>query len=73
MSSAKKTLENTEGAIRNGQSRVTDNIDETIKKQHNMCSSSSSSLHFWPSFTTEDYWPSAVEHHATIRKQTQIT
>ena len=19
-----------------------------------------SSLHFWPSFTTEDYWPSAV-------------
>jgi hypothetical protein len=21
---------------------------------------SSSSLHFWPSFTTEDYWPSAV-------------
>jgi hypothetical protein len=21
---------------------------------------SSSSLYFWPSFTTEDYWPSAV-------------
>jgi hypothetical protein len=38
-----KTLENTEGAIKNGQSRETDNIGYTIriktkqKTQHNMC------------------------------------